>query len=64
MEQTRAGHRSATWSVAPGGVTRAVHHGVSPRLVAPYAASLRWHRPPTGPGTRTGGIDPLHAVSG
>jgi hypothetical protein len=34
------------WSVAPGGLLRAVHHGATPRVIDPSRSGVRWYRAP------------------
>jgi hypothetical protein len=40
MQTEHSDHR-ISWSVAPGGLVRAIHHGATPLVFAPYASSVR-----------------------
>jgi hypothetical protein len=42
----RHGVQQSSWSVAPGGLVRAVHHGATPRVIDPSMSGVRWSRAP------------------
>jgi hypothetical protein len=41
--KTAEHHRPPTWTVAPGGLGRALHYGASPRLYAGRVGGARKH---------------------
>jgi len=61
--QTQRTNPTFAWSVAPGGLVRALHHGATPLAFAPYVTTPRpvpmpvarphWYRAPVSRGART-----------